>query len=125
MHEPDTKDRLTEVARVLLEAASGIHAESHPTRAFAPGALRSLLAAAQRARIDTGRARYNDAIGELEYEGAIEWGKSARYARGTSTTSSPGAAWTTSDRPEGRGQRTPKEATLRETRRRTRVGSRS
>ncbi len=101
MHEPDTTDRLTEVARVLLEAASGIHAESHPTRAFAPGALLSLPAAAQRAGIDTGRPRYDDAIGELEYEGAIEWGKSARYARGTSTTSSPGAAWTTSDKARG------------------------
>jgi len=75
-------DRLTEDARALLEAARRIHAERHPTRALAPGTLRSLPAAAQRAGIDPGRPRYNDVIGELEYEGAIEWDKSARYARG-------------------------------------------
>ena len=28
------------------------------------------------------RQRYHDAIEDLEYEGAIEWDKSARYARG-------------------------------------------
>ena len=28
------------------------------------------------------RQRYHDAIEELEYEGAIEWDASARYARG-------------------------------------------
>ena len=82
MHERDATDRLTEVARVLLEAASGIHAESHPTRAFAPGALLSLPAAAQRAGIDPSLPRFDDVVGELEYEGAIEWDKSARYARG-------------------------------------------
>ena len=82
MHKPDTMDRLTEDARALLEAARGIHAERHTTRALAPGALLSLPAAAQRAGIDPGHPRYDDAIGELEYEGAIEWDKSARYARG-------------------------------------------
>ena len=82
MHEPDTMDRLTEDARALLEAACGIHTERHPTHAFAPGALLSLPAAEQRAGIDPGRPRYDDAIGELEYEGAIEWDKSARYAKG-------------------------------------------
>ncbi len=126
MHEPDTTDRLTEVARVLLEAASGIHAESHPTRAFAPGALRSLLAAAQRAGIDTGRPRYDDAIGELEYEGAIEWGRRAHGTPGEQALrhhpARPGRRRTG---PEGRGPRTPKEATPRKNRRRTRVGSRS
>ena len=82
MHKPDTMDRLTEDARALLEAARRIHAERHPTRALAPGTLLSLPAAAQRAGIDPGRPRYDDVIGELEYEGAIEWDKSARYARG-------------------------------------------
>jgi hypothetical protein len=28
------------------------------------------------------RQRYHDALEELEYEGAIEWDPSARYARG-------------------------------------------
>ena len=82
MHKPDTMDRLTEDARALLEAARAIHTERHPTRALTPGALLSLPAAAQRAGIDPGRLRYDDAIGDLEYEGAIEWDKSARYARG-------------------------------------------
>jgi hypothetical protein len=82
VHKPDTMDRLTEDARALLEAARGIHAERHPTRALAPGVLLSLPTAAQRAGIDPGHPRYDDAIGELEYEGAIEWDKSARYARG-------------------------------------------
>ncbi len=98
MHKPDTMDRLTEDARALLEAARGIHAERHPTHTLTPGTFLPLQAAAQRAGINPGRPRYDDAIGELEYEGAIEWDKSARYARGTSTTSSPGAAWTTEDR---------------------------
>ena len=81
MHKPDTMDRLTEDVRALLEAARAIHTERHPTRALTPGALLSLPAAAQRAGIDPGRLRYDDAIGDLEYEGAIEWDKSARYAR--------------------------------------------
>jgi hypothetical protein len=55
VHKPDTMDRLTEDARALLEAARAIHAESHPMRAPAPGALLSLPAAAQRAGIDAGR----------------------------------------------------------------------
>ena len=82
MHKPDTMDRLTEVARALVEAARAIHAERHPTRALAPEALLSLPAAAQRAGIDPSLPRYDDVVGELEYEGAIEWDKSARYARG-------------------------------------------
>ena len=98
MQKPDTMDRLTDNARALLKAARGIHAERHPTRALAPGALLSLPAAAQRAGIDPGRPRYDDVVGELDYEGAIEWDKSAQYARGASTTSSPGAAWATADR---------------------------
>jgi hypothetical protein len=82
VHEPDTTDRLIEVARALQEAASGIHSESQSTHAFAPGALLSLPAAAQRAGIAPGRPRYDDVIGELEYEGAIEWDRRAHGTPG-------------------------------------------
>jgi hypothetical protein len=36
----------------------------------------------QRTSIGPNSIRYHDAIEELEYEGAIEWDESARYARG-------------------------------------------
>ena len=38
--------------------------------------------AARRNGIRSDRRRYYDALDELEYEGAIEWDPSARYARG-------------------------------------------
>jgi hypothetical protein len=42
----------------------------------------ALEEAGRRIGIDPNRLRYYDAIKELEYEGAIEWDESARYARG-------------------------------------------
>jgi DNA-binding PadR family transcriptional regulator len=41
-----------------------------------------LEAAGQRIGVNPDHLRYYDAIKELEYEGAIEWDESARYARG-------------------------------------------
>jgi hypothetical protein len=41
-----------------------------------------LNAPAKRSGIRADRQRYHDAINDLEYEGAIEWDESARYARG-------------------------------------------
>ena len=38
--------------------------------------------AGRRRGLNPNRQRYYDAIEELEYEGAIEWAPSARYARG-------------------------------------------
>ena len=38
--------------------------------------------AGRRTSINPERLRYYDTIEELEYEGAIEWDESARYARG-------------------------------------------
>jgi hypothetical protein len=85
-------DRTTGDGRALLEAAQQIHVERHGAQTFLPGTLLPFLEAAKRAGIRSDRQRYHDAIDDLEYEGAIEWDESARYARGTNTTSSPGVA---------------------------------
>jgi hypothetical protein len=74
--------RAAEDGRALLEAAQQIHAERHGAQTFLPGTYLSFLDAAKRAGIRSDRQRYHDAINDLEYEGAIEWDKSARYARG-------------------------------------------
>jgi hypothetical protein len=66
----------------MLEAAREIHAERHGSRTFTPGTRLTLRAAGHRTGIDPDHLRYHDAIEELEYKGAIEWDKSARYARG-------------------------------------------
>jgi len=69
-------------ARVLIRAAKEVYAERHGTETFLPGSHLSFPEAAKRAGIRSDRQRYFDAIEELEYEGAIEWDPSARYARG-------------------------------------------
>jgi len=74
--------RTTEDARALLRAAQEIHAERHGTQTFGLGTHLPLEAAGQRTGIRPNSIRYHDAIEELEYEGAIEWPTSARYARG-------------------------------------------
>jgi hypothetical protein len=74
--------RTTEDARALLRAAQEIHAERHGEQTFTPGTYLPLEAAGRRTGINPDRLRYYDAIKELEYEGAIEWDESARYARG-------------------------------------------
>ena len=74
--------RAAEDGRALLEAAQQIHAERHGPQTFVPGTLLPFLEAAKRTGIRSDRQRYHDAIDDLEYEGAIEWEESARYARG-------------------------------------------
>jgi hypothetical protein len=74
--------RTAEDARVLLEAAQQIYAERHGAQTFTPGTHLPFLEAAKRTGIRSDRQRYHDAIVDLEYEGAIEWDQSARYARG-------------------------------------------
>ena len=74
--------RTTEDARELLRAAQHIHAERHGSQTFTPGTYVPLQAAAQRMGISPDRFRYYDAVKELEYEAAVEWDTSARYARG-------------------------------------------
>jgi hypothetical protein len=74
--------RTTEDARALLRAAQEIHAERHGSQTFTPGTYLPLEAAGRRTGINPDRLRYYDAIKELEYEAAIEWATSARYARG-------------------------------------------
>jgi len=74
--------RTTEDARALLRAAQEIHAERHGIETFGLGTHLPLEAAGQRTGIRPNSIRYHDAIEELEYEGAIEWPTSARYARG-------------------------------------------
>jgi hypothetical protein len=74
--------RTTEDARALLRTAQEIHAERHGSQTFTPGTHLPLEEAGQRTSINPERLRYYDAIKELEYEGAIEWDPSARYARG-------------------------------------------
>jgi hypothetical protein len=66
----------------LLEASQQLHAERHGAQTFLPGTRLSFLDAAKRTGIRSDRQRYHDAIADLEYEGAIEWDTSARYARG-------------------------------------------
>ena len=72
----------TKDARALIRAAQEIHAERHGAHTFVPGTRLPLLEAAKRTGIRPDRQRYHDAIEDLEYEGAIEWDTSARYARG-------------------------------------------
>jgi hypothetical protein len=74
--------RTTEDGRALIRAAYEIHAERHGSQTFALGTHLPLEAAGQRTSINPERLRYYDAIKDLEYEGAIEWDPSARYARG-------------------------------------------
>ena len=74
--------RTTEDARALLRAAQEIHAERHGSQTFTLGTHVPLEAAGERTGINPDHLRYYDAIKELEYEGAIEWDESARYARG-------------------------------------------
>jgi hypothetical protein len=74
--------RTTEDAQALLRAAREIHAERHGSQTFTLGTHLPLEAAGRRTSINPERLRYHDAIEELEYEGAIEWPTSARYARG-------------------------------------------
>jgi hypothetical protein len=74
--------RTTEDARALLRAAQEIHAERHGSQTFTLGTYLPLEAAGERTGINPDHLRYYDAIKELEYEGAIEWDESARYARG-------------------------------------------
>jgi hypothetical protein len=75
-------DHLTEDTRVLLKAAQEIHTERHGAETFLPGTRLPLEAAGRRSGLNPNRQRYYDAIKELEYEGAIKWDESARYARG-------------------------------------------
>ena len=86
-------EHVTEDAQALIRAAREVHVERHGAHTFVPGTYLPFLEAAKRTGIRSDRQRYHDAIEDLEYEGAIEWDKSARYARGISTTSSPGEAW--------------------------------
>ncbi len=74
--------RTTEDAWALLRAAQEIHAERHGIQTFALGTLLPLEEGGQLTGINPERPRYHDAIEELEYEGAIEWPASSRYARG-------------------------------------------
>jgi hypothetical protein len=71
-----------EDARALIRAAQEVHADRHGAQTFIPGTYLPFPKAAQRAGIRSDRQRYHDALEELEYEGAIKWDPSARYARG-------------------------------------------
>ncbi len=75
-------EHVTKDAQALIRAAREVHVERHGAKTFLPGTLLPFLEAAGRTGIRSDRQRYHDAIADLEYEGAIEWDKSARYARG-------------------------------------------
>ena len=75
-------EHLREDARALIRAAQEVHAERHGAWTFLPGTYLSFPEAAKRTGIRSNRQRYHDALVDLEYEGAIEWDKSAQYARG-------------------------------------------
>jgi hypothetical protein len=75
-------EHVTEDAQALIRAAREVHVERHGAETFLPGTRLSFLEAAKRAGIRSDRQPYHDAIDDLEYEGAIEWDPSARYARG-------------------------------------------
>jgi len=74
--------RTAQDGRALLRADYEIHAERHGAQTFMPGTHLPLEAAGERIGIDPNRLRYYDAVQDLEYEGAIEWATSVRYARG-------------------------------------------
>jgi hypothetical protein len=74
--------RTAEDGRALLKAGQEIHAERHTARTFRLGTHLPLEEAGRRIGINPKRLRYYDAVQELEYEGAIEWATSSRYARG-------------------------------------------
>ncbi len=73
---------MSEDARALIRAAQEVHAERHGAQTFGPGTHLPLKAAEERTGLSPKRLRYYDAVQDLEYEGAIEWDESARYARG-------------------------------------------
>jgi hypothetical protein len=73
-------DHITEDSLALLRTAREIHAERHGSQTFTPG-THLPLQAAERLGIRLGRSCYDSVIADLEYEGAIEWDESARYAR--------------------------------------------
>jgi len=73
---------LTEDTRPPLQSAQQILAEYQGAQTFTLGTHLPLEAAEQRSGIRPNGIRYHDAIEDLKYEGAIEWDKSARYARG-------------------------------------------
>lgn len=75
-------NRMAEDARTLLRAAEEIHSERHGARTFTVGAHLPLEEAGRRAGFGAATIRYHDIVEDLEYEGAIEWAASARYARG-------------------------------------------
>jgi hypothetical protein len=75
-------DHVSEDGRVLLRAAREVHAERSGAETFLPGSRLLFPEAAKRSGIRSDRQRYYDALEDLEYEGAIEWDPSARYARG-------------------------------------------
>jgi hypothetical protein len=75
-------EHVAEDVQALIRAARDVHVERHGAQTFLPGTLLPFLEAAKRAGIRADRQRYHDAIHDLEYEGAIEWDESARYARG-------------------------------------------
>ena len=74
--------RTIEDGWALLQAAQEIHTERHGAQTFTSGTHLPLQAAGERTGLSPDRLRYYDAVQELEYEGAIEWDPSARYARG-------------------------------------------
>ena len=75
-------EHVSEDARVLLRAAREVHAERSGAATFLAGSRLLFPEAAKRSGIRSDRQRYYDALEDLEYEGAIEWDPSARYARG-------------------------------------------
>jgi hypothetical protein len=79
---PNKVEHKSNDAQVLIRAAREAHVERHGAQTFLPGTLLPFLEAAKRSGIRPDRQSYYDAIEDLEYEGAIEWDMSARYARG-------------------------------------------
>ncbi|HSK99072.1 MAG TPA: hypothetical protein VK869_01925 [Rubrobacteraceae bacterium] len=69
-------------ARALLGAAEEIHSERHGAQTFTPGTHLPLEEAGRRTGFGADTIRYHDLIEDMEYEGAIEWATSTRYARG-------------------------------------------
>lgn len=66
----------------LLRSAQEIHGGRHGAQMLTAGTHLPLEAAGRSTGIRPNSIRYHDAIVELEYEGAINWDESARYARG-------------------------------------------
>jgi hypothetical protein len=106
VHEPNTMDQLTEEVRGLLPAAHEIHAERHGLQTFTPGTYLPLERRRESAPASARTVCATTMLSSiLDTKRSSSGPRSRDTLRGTSTTSSPGAAWMVLGRARGSGSR--------------------